>query len=269
MHPVDANRPAFVDSTYTKAHYYSLESSFLYLKQEDTYATVRGPGYVPSYDRYDGPTSGNFHTGGMSIVVPQNPAPGKPWVFHASPLERDSAVDLALLARGYYIVLAPVTGQGYSEKEWDQVYERMLESGFAKRAVLEGAGANAADAYAWGTSNPDKVSMIYARNPYLYNSMSKTPAASKPGPVDPNLHSLTSKPPQIDNLAPLAKAGVPILHDCGSLDPWLNSQTRVAESRYRKLGGRITVLLTEGEGHFPVSRRDPKPVVDFILKYQR
>jgi len=32
--------------------YYSLESSYLYLKEEDTYATVRGPGYVPSYDRY-------------------------------------------------------------------------------------------------------------------------------------------------------------------------------------------------------------------------
>src|SRR3989442_11373624 len=102
MQPVEANRPAFVDSTYTKAHYYSLENSFLYLKKEDTYATVRGPGYVPSYDRYDGPTSGNFHTGGMSIVVPEKVAPGKPWVFHPGSLERASAVDLALLAKGYH-----------------------------------------------------------------------------------------------------------------------------------------------------------------------
>lgn len=46
--------------------------------------------------------------------------------------------------------------------------------------------------------------------------------------------------------APLARAGVPILHDCGSLDPWL-----------KDLGGKITVLVTEGEGHFPASRRDP------------
>jgi hypothetical protein len=48
-------------------------------------------------------------------------------------------------------------------------------------------------------ANPDKVSAIYARNPYLYSLMSQTQP--------------------IDNLAPLAKAGVPILHDCGSLDP--------------------------------------------------
>src|SRR6267142_251674 len=52
MHPVEAHRPAFADSTYTKTHYYSLENSYLYLKEEDTYATVRGPGYVPSYDLY-------------------------------------------------------------------------------------------------------------------------------------------------------------------------------------------------------------------------
>jgi hypothetical protein len=36
MHPVEANRPVFADSTYTKTHYYSLESSYIYLKAEDT-----------------------------------------------------------------------------------------------------------------------------------------------------------------------------------------------------------------------------------------
>lgn len=83
------------------------------------------------------------------------------------------------------------------------------------------------------------------------------------------MRSLMSKTPPIDNLAPLAKAGVPILHDCGSLDPWLKDQTRVVEKRYQELGGKITVLVAEGEGHFPLSRKDPKPVVAFILSHQR
>src|SRR6202049_993277 len=60
MHTVEANRPAVAASTSTKAHYYSLENSLVYLKEEDTYATVRGPGSVPSYDRYDGPGTGSF-----------------------------------------------------------------------------------------------------------------------------------------------------------------------------------------------------------------
>ena len=61
---------------------------------------------------------------------------------------------------------------------------------------MEGTGAKAGESYAWAIANPDKVSAIYARNPVLRSKMSKTPV--------------------IDNLAPLAKAGVPILHDVGS-----------------------------------------------------
>jgi hypothetical protein len=74
-----------------------------------------------------------------------------------------------------------------------------------------------------------------------------------------------AKSPPIDNLAPLAKVGVPILHDCGSLDPWLNNQTRVVEKRYKKLGGNFKVIIRKGEGHFAIGPHDPKPVVDFIV----
>jgi pimeloyl-ACP methyl ester carboxylesterase len=249
MHPIDTNRPAFADATYSKTHYYSLENSYIYLKKEKTYATVRGPGYVPSYDRYTSPGTGNFHADAMSIVVPEKPAPGKLWVFHPSFLDRDSAVALALLARGYYIVLPPISGSGAVQKEWDEVYKRMVDNGFSTKVAMEGTGAKAGESYAWAIANPDKVSVIYARNPYL--------------------HSLMSKTQPLDNLAPLAKAGVPILHDCGSLDPWLEGQTRVAEKRYKELGGNFTVLVTQGESHFPLSRKDPKPVVDFILSHQR
>src|SRR6266404_5897165 len=35
MTPSTANKPAFVDETYTKAYYYSLEPKFIYLKEED------------------------------------------------------------------------------------------------------------------------------------------------------------------------------------------------------------------------------------------
>jgi hypothetical protein len=185
----------------------------------------------------------------MSIVVPQKPTPGKLWVFHPSFLERDSAVAMALLAKGYYIVLPPISGPGAVQKQWDEVYQQMVDNGFATKVVMEGTGAKAGESYAWAIANPDKVSMIYARNPLMRSLMSKTPP--------------------IDNLAPLAKAGVPILHDCGSLDPWLKDQTRVVEKRYKELGGKITVLVAEGEGHFPLSRKDPKPVVDFILSQQR
>ena len=77
-----------------------------------------------------------------------------------------------------------------------------------------------------------------------------------------------SKAPLLDDLSPLAKAGVPLLHVCGSLDPWLNDNTRVAEKRYKDLGGKITVIIKDGDGHYPTAPKDPKPVVDFVLGKQ-
>jgi hypothetical protein len=186
----------------------------------------------------------------MTIVVPKNPAPGKPWVFRANAIVANATVDLALLAKGYYIVTPPLTAQsGMVQQQWDETYKLMVDNGFSKTPTMEATGAKGGEIYAWAIANPDKVSSIYARNP--------------------SMHSLMSKSDPIDNLAPLAKAGVPILHDCGSLDPWLNSQTRVVEKRYKELGGDISVLLREGEGRFPLSPADPKAAVDFILSHQR
>jgi len=69
----------------------------------------------------------------------------------------------------------------------------------------------------------------------------------------------------VDNLNPLAKAGVPILHVCGSLDPWLDRDNAGGGEKYKELGGNFTVIIKEGVGHFLVGPQDPKPVVDFII----
>src|SRR5260370_821476 len=80
MQPSTANRPAFVDASFTTSYYYSLESSYIYLPEERTYATARGPGFTESYDRYDAARSATFRSAGMAIVVPRNVSPRKPWV---------------------------------------------------------------------------------------------------------------------------------------------------------------------------------------------
>ena len=240
-----ANRPAFVDANYTKRYYYSLEPSYIFLKEENTYATARGPGYTECYDRYDANNPGTFRLDAVSIIVPKTAAQGKPWILTGDAIDRDSTVEQALLAKGYHIVNVPM-----ERKQWDDTYRLLADNGFSNKPVLKGIGPKAGEAYAWAVANPGKVSCIYARNPLMRSLMAGN-----------------AKP--IDNLAPLAKAGVPILHDCGSLDPWLNDQTRVVEKRYKELGGKITVIIREGEGHFPLAPMDPKTVVDFITSNAR
>src|SRR5262249_53312762 len=68
----------------------------------------------------------------------------------------------------------------------------------------------------------------------------------------------------VAQLGALAKADVPVLHVCGSLDPLLFNHTLVVENIYQQLGGRISVMIKDGAAHHPHSLRDPKPIADFI-----
>jgi pimeloyl-ACP methyl ester carboxylesterase len=244
LKPAGGTPPAFVPGKFTKTSFYSAESFYRDYSKEGTYIACRGPGFTECYDRYAFDLTGVEGT--INVVVPKTAAEGNPWVFRADTVSRESVVDLALLAKGFHIVVGPVpyNADGPSRAHWDTVYRHLTERGFSRKPVLEGAGGAAGEAYAWAIENPNKVACVYGENPVLRSHMAKTPP--------------------LDNLAPLAKAGVPLLHVCGGLDPWLNDQTRVVEKRYQELGGQITVIVKEGEGHFPTAPRDPKPVVDFI-----
>jgi pimeloyl-ACP methyl ester carboxylesterase len=241
--------PLFADTNaFAKTYYYSLDNTYNYLKIEKTYATCRGPWFTPTYAVYAAKGKTMFGIKGLTIIAPSKPAHGNPWVFRADRvLLRDATVEQALLAKGYYIVIPPITAQsGPVRKDWDGFYKMLTAKGFSKKPVMEGTGAYGGEAYEWAIYNPDKVSCIYVDNVAM--------------------RSLMEKKQPIDTLAPLAKAGIPALHVSGASDPWLVTDTRVAEQRYKALGGQITVIIIPGEGHFPLVPRDPKPIVDFIVK---
>jgi len=243
--PAAGARPEFAGEQFVKSYYYSLEGTNLWLKEEKTYASCRGPGFVECYDRFDETTSSQWGLTGLAVIVPKVVAPGKPWVFRADAITRDAAIDQALLARGFHIVTSPLTAQsGAVRTQWNNAYQLMTDHGFSKKPVLEGTGAAAGEAYAWTIENPDKVACIVGRNPALRSLMSKTSP--------------------LENLAPLAKAGISLLHVCDRDDPWFDEQTKVVEQDYKKLGGQMTVILRESDGRTPLAPADRTRAVEFI-----
>jgi hypothetical protein len=238
--------PGFVGDSFTRTSYYSVENFYRDYPDEDTYITCRGPLFSPCYDRYE------FRVRGASmsatVIVPNTVAAGMPWVYRAGFVFRDAKVDQELLAKGFHIVTAPVTtnADGPLMKDWDATYEYLVAHAFAKKPVIEGAGGGAGEMYEWAIENPDKVSCVYAENPRMRSALAKTQP--------------------LDNLAPLAKAKVPLLHVCGSLDPWFKDNTLEVEKRYKQLGGKIEIIVKRGIGHYPLGPDDPAPVVDFILR---
>jgi hypothetical protein len=244
LQPAAGSAPAFVGKKFTKSNFYDSAGLYREFPREGTYITCRGPWFTPCYDRYEFRLDGI--KGAISGIVPRTAAAGKPWVFRADFVTREAVVDLALLDKGFHIVTGPVPTDtnGPVLQQWNAVYKYLTDHGLSRKPVLAGAGAAAGEAYAWAIANPDKVSRVYGENPILRSHMAR---------VQP-----------LKNLAPLAKAGVAILHVCGSLDPWLKSQTRAAEARYGDLGGEITVLVREGADRDPIGPKERVAVAGFI-----
>jgi pimeloyl-ACP methyl ester carboxylesterase len=236
--------PSFIKKYRGRVSYYSSASIYKYVPAEGTFATFRGPYFTGCYAQYE------YNPGGVesfaTVIVPNKPAPGNPWVYRSGFLKRDASVDQTLLAKGYYIVTGPVPYgvDGPTLKEWNTVYKSLINAGFSKKPIMQGEGEAAGEVIAWATENPDKVAAVYAENPIL-----KTKLMSQTQPMD--------------NLTALARAHVPIFFVSGKLDPSYTNETLATQKRYKQLGGKITVLTIPDGEHYLIIK-DTKPEVDFI-----
>ena len=138
--------------------------------------------------------------------------------------------------------------------------------------------------YNWAGANPEKVSCIYGDAPVcdfrswpgdLYRRRENREKPRGAWAACLKAYGLseeqakTYKGNPVDNLEPLAKAGIPLLHVCGGADKVVPvaENTAVLEKRYKALGGSIKVILKKGVGHHPHSLKDPEPIVSFVLKH--
>lgn len=244
--PIDSPKPDFVAGRVSKTAFYSIASSYEDSPGEGTFITRRGSNFTDTFERYSFDIAGV--EGSVQVILPKKALAAKPWVFRADYVSWDSTVDLALLAEGFAIVTGPVpyNADGPNLQHWNKVYDHLVEHGFSKKPVLAGTGGAAGEAYAWAIANPEKVACIYAQNPLLRCTMTR------------------SQP--FDGLQTLASSHVPIFHACGSLDPALQSQTQATEQRYRALNGSFTVAINEGAAHYPTAPTDVSSAVRFIVK---
>lgn len=231
------------------------------------------------YDRYDFVVDGRR----CCVVVPETAAEGKPWIWRARFFGHQPQADLALLAKGFHLVYIDVAGLFGGPKavaHWNAFYRYLTEQhGFSKKAALEGMSRGGLIVFNWAAANPDRVACIYADAPVC--DFKSWPGGQGKGRGSPGdwlaclkVYGLTEEEAlayrhnPIDNLQPLATAGVPLLHVCGDADTVvpIEENTRIVEQRYRQLGGRITVIAKKGVGHHPHSLEDPTPIVQFVLR---
>lgn len=220
----------------------------------------------------------------LIVVSPDRAASGKPWIWRARFFGHEPQADLELLRQGFHLVycdVADLYGNDTALAAWDATYAKATtELGLAPKVALEGMSRGGLVMYRWAARNPDKVACVYADAPVC--DIRSWPGGKGIGKGDgaawqtcldalglTEATSATWRGNPVDVLAPLAEAKVPLLHVCGDADdvvPFVENTAVLAE-RYRALGGSIEVIVKPGVGHHPHSLRDPKPIVDFILRH--
>ena len=233
------------------------------------------------FDRYEFDVAGKT----ASVVVPKKAAEGKPWVWHGEFFGHKPAPDIALLGHGFHIVYLNVPnmlGCPDAVSHWNSLYRELTRRyGFASNPALVGLSRGGLYCYNWAAANPDKVACIYGDAPVCdFKSWPGGKGKGKGSEGDWKLilerfhlkdedEALAWKLNPIDNLEPLAKAKVPLLHVFGDADdvvPWDENTGLIAE-RYEKLGGKIELIRKPGVGHHPHGLEDSTPIVEFIRKH--
>jgi hypothetical protein len=178
------------------------------------------------------------------VVVPKQAAPGNPWSWRGVYWNHQPQAEVELLKRGFhiaYISVDPKPGSltnltmdelmdqlGMSRTgltEWNAWYAYLTgQYGLSKKPAFIGMSRGGIFEYSWGTANPDKVSCIYADNPGMERLA-------------------------FQRLGDLARADVPVLQICGTLDPNLGQYTSPNEAIYQQFGGRISMMFKEGYAH--------------------
>ena len=215
------------------------------------------------------------------VVIPKKIADGKPWVLRARFWGHQPQFDIAMLKAGHHIVYCDVGnlfGTPEAVRRWDELYNYLrFEHLFADRATLEGLSRGGLIIYNWAAANADKVAAIYGDAPVM--DFKSWPGGKGTGKGNgkswkacleaysmTEAEALAYQGNPLDNLAPLAKAGIPIIHVVGDADEVVPvaENTAIAEARYQKLGGTFKVIHKPGVGH-KHSLKDPQPIVDFML----
>jgi pimeloyl-ACP methyl ester carboxylesterase len=218
------------------------------------------------------------------LVVPKTSAPGQPWIWRTEFFGHEPQADVALLGHGWHVAymnVANMYGAPMALDHMDTFYDYLRANHqLAAKAVLEGFSRGGLYAFNWAARHPDRVASLYVDAPVCDfkswpGGKGQSPGAKKEWAECLQVYhlseaeALTYPLNPVDNLAPLAKARIPILSICGGADEVvpLEENSALVATRYRQLGGTIELIVKPDGKHHPHSLKDPAPIVAFVLEH--
>jgi hypothetical protein len=183
------------------------------------------------------------------------------------------------LAAGFHVAgvdVGPSCGSPAAAEVCQEFYERLVSDyGLHKRARVMGQSHGGLIAYGWAFRHPTCVDRIagicpatdFRSWPTLPNVVAFPAKGLDYGLSLEELDRRTAEFNPIDNLAPLAKAGVKILHIHGDKDELVPMSANSTElvRRYREMGGTAEVVVLQGLAHGGQVLYESEPLLKFLL----
>jgi hypothetical protein len=222
----------------------------------------------------------------VTIKVPDQPAPGKPWLWVGEFPGQLKAFQEGLVEKGWHVVYVGVSNQFGSHQAmevWEKVYKEMHgQRGLSAKPALLGISRGGLYGTAWTRLHPDRVSVLYLDNGVC--DIRSWPAGfplTKQGKGSPKDWELckaeigyasdaeagekAAKP--CDGMLPAIRAGVLLISCHGTGDSVVPYEDNAAPlvKMWQDNGGRLKLFPKEGADHHPHGLPDPAPLIEALV----
>jgi pimeloyl-ACP methyl ester carboxylesterase len=223
----------------------------------------------------------------VTIKVPDQPAPGNPWLWVGEFPGQLKTLQEGLVEKGWHVVHVGVSNQFGSPRAmevWEKVYEEMHgKRGLSAKPALLGISRGGLYVTAWTRLHPDRVSALYLDNGVC--DIRSWPAGfplTKQGKGSPKDWKLckaelgytsdaeagekAAKP--CDGMLPAIQAGVLLISCHGTADSVVPYEDNAAHlvKMWQDNTGSLKLFPKEGGDHHPHGLPDPAPLIAAIAE---
>ncbi len=248
------------------------------------------PGKISRWESF---TRHDFQVAGANaiVVVPARPLPGRPWAWRGEFFGAFANADVELVKAGWhlaYLSAPDLFGSPKAVARWEKFHETLVkEHGLHPRPALIGLSRGALYCLAWAAAHPEKTLAVYLDNGVCdfrswpggkpiglgtgQGSAVEWQKLLRAYDFKDDKDAIASKANPIDNLAPMARARIPLLLIYGDSDRVVphRENSEVVYERYQKLGGPVERIIKPGVDHHPHGLADPRPIVAFLEQARR
>ncbi len=211
------------------------------------------------------------------LIIPEEAAPGNPWLLRANPVALDSAVDKALLRHGFHIAYMDVEdlhGSAEAMTRWDNFYAWMIANkGLAPKPVLVGKAHGALLVHAWAATHPDRTACVLAETPWLRLDDRLKEGLQEKGLETPWPQLAEAGPGVLsfeEQAVLLGEARLPILHLCDDNDSLAPAKdhSKALYEQYRRAGrGGVFEIVYTPQDAKPAQRDLLPAILYFVMKH--